>query len=108
MSNELYDRLEQFVVEAESSREKAYEESIRRRKAEKEVIDVIRQVKSQHFFLIFLPINLGLGWEDIYILIMVHIFFSQVSLFCFMNPDENASEVYPCFCLNSLSDFRSC
>lgn len=53
MSNELYDRLEQFVAEAESSREEAYEESIRQRKAEKEVIDAIHQVKSQHFFLVF-------------------------------------------------------
>lgn len=53
MNDELYDRLEQFVAEAESSRKEAYEESIKRKKAEKDVIDAIRRVKSQHCFLIF-------------------------------------------------------
>ncbi|KAL8495234.1 hypothetical protein ACS0TY_019405 [Phlomoides rotata] len=46
MSDELYDRLEQFVAEAESSREEAYGESIRHKKAEKEVINAIRQAKA--------------------------------------------------------------
>ncbi|KAK4418621.1 U-box domain-containing protein 33 [Sesamum alatum] len=44
--DELYDRLEQFVAEAESSRKEAYEESIRRKKAEKDVIDAIRRAKA--------------------------------------------------------------
>ncbi|XP_051147106.1 U-box domain-containing protein 33-like isoform X2 [Andrographis paniculata] len=43
--DELYDRLDQFVAEAESSRKEAYDESIRRKKAEREVIDIIRRLK---------------------------------------------------------------
>ncbi|KAI3444534.1 hypothetical protein Pfo_001199 [Paulownia fortunei] len=46
MNDELYDRLDQFVAEAESSRKEAYEESIRRKKAEKDVIDALRRAKS--------------------------------------------------------------
>ncbi|KAL0428860.1 UNVERIFIED_CONTAM: U-box domain-containing protein 33 [Sesamum radiatum] len=46
MNDELYDQLEHFVVEAESCRKEAYEESIRRKKAEKDVIDAIRRAKA--------------------------------------------------------------
>lgn len=44
MDNELYSRLEQFAEEAQSSRKEAYEESLRRKKAEKDVIDAFRRV----------------------------------------------------------------
>lgn len=44
MDNELYTRLEQFAEEAQSSRKEAYEESLRRKKAEKDVIDSYRRV----------------------------------------------------------------
>ncbi|KAH6817924.1 U-box domain-containing protein kinase family protein [Perilla frutescens var. frutescens] len=46
MDDELYTRLEQFVEEAQSSRREAYEESVRRKKAEKDVIDAFRRAKS--------------------------------------------------------------
>ncbi|XP_011092453.1 U-box domain-containing protein 33 [Sesamum indicum] len=46
MNDELYDQLEHFAVEAESCRKEAYEESIRRKKAEKDVIDTIRRAKA--------------------------------------------------------------
>lgn len=45
MNDELYVRLEQFAAEAGNSRKEAYEESVRRKKAEKDVIDSIRRVK---------------------------------------------------------------
>ncbi|KAL9176205.1 hypothetical protein ABFS82_02G163900 [Erythranthe guttata] len=45
-NDELYDRIEQFMVEAENSRKEAYEESIRRKKAEKDGIDFIRRAKA--------------------------------------------------------------
>ncbi|XP_028103297.1 U-box domain-containing protein 33-like isoform X4 [Camellia sinensis] len=44
MDCELYDQLEQAMVEAENSRREAFEESKRRRKAEKDAIDAIRRV----------------------------------------------------------------
>ncbi|GAA0153592.1 hypothetical protein LIER_11793 [Lithospermum erythrorhizon] len=47
--DELYDRLQQFVVDAETSRREAYEESIKRRKAEKEAIDAFLRVKASEF-----------------------------------------------------------
>lgn len=53
MHDEIYDRIEQAMAEAEKSRRDAYEESIRRRKAEKDAIEAIRRVNiSQyaHFF----------------------------------------------------------
>ncbi|KAG8391839.1 hypothetical protein BUALT_Bualt01G0228700 [Buddleja alternifolia] len=46
INDELYDRLQQFVAEAESSRKEAFVESIRRKKAEKDVIDAIRRAKA--------------------------------------------------------------
>ncbi|KAK6162315.1 hypothetical protein DH2020_002156 [Rehmannia glutinosa] len=45
-NDELYDRLERFVVEAENSRKEAYDESVRRKEAEKDVIDAIRKAKA--------------------------------------------------------------
>lgn len=53
MDDELYTRLEQFVEEAQSSRKEAYEESVRRKKAEKDAIDAFRRVSLEHCFLIF-------------------------------------------------------
>uniref|UniRef100_A0A5B6YL82 RING-type E3 ubiquitin transferase n=1 Tax=Davidia involucrata TaxID=16924 RepID=A0A5B6YL82_DAVIN len=46
MNNELYDHIEQAMVEAENSRREAFEESIRRRKAEKDAIEAIRRAKA--------------------------------------------------------------
>ncbi|CAI9768893.1 unnamed protein product [Fraxinus pennsylvanica] len=46
MKDELYDRLRQFVMEAEKARQGAYEESIKRKKAEKDVIDAIHRAKA--------------------------------------------------------------
>ncbi|KAL0397912.1 UNVERIFIED_CONTAM: U-box domain-containing protein 33 [Sesamum calycinum] len=46
MNDELYNQLEHLVVEAESCGKEAYEESIRRKKAEKDVIDAIRRAKA--------------------------------------------------------------
>ncbi|KAK2992640.1 hypothetical protein RJ640_023950 [Escallonia rubra] len=42
----LYDQLEQAMVEAENSKREAFEESIRRRKAEKDAIEAIRRAKA--------------------------------------------------------------
>ncbi|XP_051148635.1 U-box domain-containing protein 33 [Andrographis paniculata] len=46
MNDGLYDKLEQFVAEAESSQKEAFDESMRRKKAEKDVIEAIRKVKA--------------------------------------------------------------
>ncbi|CAL5383010.1 unnamed protein product [Camellia sinensis] len=46
MDCELYDQLEQAMVEAATSRQEAFEESKRRRKAEKYAIDAIRRAKT--------------------------------------------------------------
>ncbi|CAL5381937.1 unnamed protein product [Camellia sinensis] len=46
MDCELYDQLEQAMVEADNSRREAFEESKRRRKAEKDAIDAIRRAKT--------------------------------------------------------------
>ncbi|GFP91512.1 U-box domain-containing protein 33 [Phtheirospermum japonicum] len=46
VSDELYDRLKKFVAEAESSQKEVCEESVRRQKAEKDVIDAIRKAKA--------------------------------------------------------------
>ncbi|KAL7203416.1 hypothetical protein ACSBR2_016656 [Camellia fascicularis] len=46
MDCELYDQLEQAMVEAANSRQEAFEESKRRRKAEKDAIDAIRRAKT--------------------------------------------------------------
>lgn len=46
MQDELFDRLQQYVEEAENSRREAYEESIRRGKAEKIAIEARRMVKN--------------------------------------------------------------
>lgn len=40
----VYDQLEQAMVEAEKARWDAYQETVRRRKAEKDLIDAIRKV----------------------------------------------------------------
>lgn len=45
LNDELYDQLEQAIAEAENSKREAFEESIRRRKAEKEAIEAIRRVQ---------------------------------------------------------------
>ncbi|CAK9165527.1 unnamed protein product [Ilex paraguariensis] len=45
MHNELSHRLEKFVVEAENSQREAYEESIRRRKSEKDAIEAVHRAK---------------------------------------------------------------
>ena len=44
MKDELYDKLKQAMEEVENSRREAFEESVRRRKAEKEAIDAFRRV----------------------------------------------------------------
>lgn len=44
MNNELFEKLAQFVDEAEISRKELYEESMKRKKAEKEAIGAIRRV----------------------------------------------------------------
>ncbi|MCH99629.1 U-box domain-containing protein 33-like, partial [Trifolium medium] len=41
----VYDQLEQAMAEAEKARWDAYQETVRRRKAEKDVMDVIRKTK---------------------------------------------------------------
>lgn len=46
MNDEIYDRLEQYVAEAETARREAFEESIKRRKAEKDVIEARRRAKA--------------------------------------------------------------
>ncbi|KAK4371925.1 hypothetical protein RND71_007309 [Anisodus tanguticus] len=46
MNDELYDRLEQYVAEAENARREAFEESINRRKAEKDAIEARRRAKA--------------------------------------------------------------
>lgn len=46
LNDELYDQLEQAIAEAENSKREAFEESIRRRKAEKEAIEAIRRAKA--------------------------------------------------------------
>ncbi|GAA0139821.1 hypothetical protein LIER_01292 [Lithospermum erythrorhizon] len=45
-SDELYDRLQQFVADAKHSKREAYEESVKMRKAEKEAIDAICKAKA--------------------------------------------------------------
>ncbi|XP_073312563.1 U-box domain-containing protein 33-like [Primulina huaijiensis] len=45
MNDELHAKLEQFLAEAESSQREVSEESIRRKKAEKDAIDAIHRVK---------------------------------------------------------------
>lgn len=49
MDDELYDKLEQYVAEAENSRREAFEESQKRRKAEKEAIEARRRVTFNPF-----------------------------------------------------------
>lgn len=44
MNDELYDQLEQAMAEAANSEREAFEESIRRRKAEKDAIEAKRRV----------------------------------------------------------------
>ncbi|XP_055817267.1 U-box domain-containing protein 33 isoform X2 [Solanum dulcamara] len=46
MNDELYDRFEQYVAEAETARREAFEESIKRRKAEKDAIEARRRAKA--------------------------------------------------------------
>lgn len=49
MNDELYDQLEQAMTEAENAKRDAFEESIRRRKAEKDAIDAKRRVNFTFF-----------------------------------------------------------
>lgn len=44
MKDELYDQLEQAMAAAENSRQEAFDESVRSRKAEKDAIDAFRSV----------------------------------------------------------------
>jgi len=44
MDDTVYEQLEQAIAEAEKARWDAYQETVRRRKAEKDVIDTIRKV----------------------------------------------------------------
>ncbi|KAF8380225.1 hypothetical protein HHK36_027707 [Tetracentron sinense] len=46
VNDELYDQLEQAMTEAENSKREAFEESVRRRKAEKDAIEAIRKAKA--------------------------------------------------------------
>ncbi|XP_059651393.1 U-box domain-containing protein 33 isoform X2 [Cornus florida] len=46
LDGEFYDQLEQTMAEAENSKREAFEESIRRRKAEKDAIEAIRRAKA--------------------------------------------------------------
>ncbi|XP_058225589.1 U-box domain-containing protein 33-like isoform X1 [Rhododendron vialii] len=46
MNDELYYQLEQSIAEAETSRREAFDESMRRRKAQKDAIDAIRRAKA--------------------------------------------------------------
>lgn len=46
MNDELYDKFEQYVAEAETARREAFEESIKRRKAEKDAIEARRRAKA--------------------------------------------------------------
>ncbi|PWA34620.1 U-box domain-containing protein kinase family protein [Artemisia annua] len=46
MNDELYDQLEQAMAEVDTSKREAFEESIRRRKAEKDAMDARRKVKA--------------------------------------------------------------
>nr|XP_019071644.1 U-box domain-containing protein 33 isoform X3 [Solanum lycopersicum] len=50
MNDELYDRYEQHVAEAETARREAFEESIKRRKAEKDAIEARRRAKASETF----------------------------------------------------------
>lgn len=45
MKDEVYDQIAQAMAEADNSKREAFEESIKRRKAEKAAIDAIRRVK---------------------------------------------------------------
>ncbi|KAL6963423.1 hypothetical protein U1Q18_043739 [Sarracenia purpurea var. burkii] len=49
INDELYDQLDQAMAEAENSRRDAFEESMRRRKAEKDIIDAIRKAKTSEY-----------------------------------------------------------
>ncbi|XP_042046348.1 U-box domain-containing protein 33-like isoform X2 [Salvia splendens] len=51
MDDEFYTRLEQFVAEAQISRKEAYEESVKRKKAEKAAIDAFRRAKESNAML---------------------------------------------------------
>lgn len=44
MKDELYDQLEQAMAVAENSRQEAFDESVRRRKAEKDAVDAFCSV----------------------------------------------------------------
>lgn len=46
MNDELYDQLVQAMAEADNSKRDAFEESLRRRKAEKAAIEAKRRVKT--------------------------------------------------------------
>lgn len=57
MNDELYDQLIQAMAEADNSKQDAFEESLRRRKAEKDAIEAKRRVNfvslsciNQNFF----------------------------------------------------------
>lgn len=53
MNDELYEQLMQAMAEADNSKRDAFEESIRRRKAEKDAIEAKRRVKFKSFCQIF-------------------------------------------------------
>ena len=51
MNDDIYDQLELAMSEAENARREAFEESMRRRKAEKEAMEAIRKVGFQNLTL---------------------------------------------------------
>lgn len=53
----VYDQLEQAMAEAEKARWDAYQETVRRRKAEKDLIDAIRKVVVVLFCRVFREIS---------------------------------------------------
>lgn len=57
MNDELYDQLVQARTEGDNSKREAFEESIRRMKAEKDAIEAIRRVNFQSMTLNKAPVS---------------------------------------------------
>lgn len=58
MNDELYDKLEQYVAESETARREAFEESVKRRKAEKDAIEARRRVIYSFVFYPFKQVSI--------------------------------------------------
>lgn len=58
MNDELYDKLEQYVAESETARQEAFEESVKRRKAEKDAIEARRRVIYSFVFYPFKQVSI--------------------------------------------------